>query len=116
MRHDRSRRMAIMTHASLTRQEVAHMVRRLTVLIALVLSAWIAAPAADAPEGQLTWGVHITLAPTWFDPAEMPELITPFMIMYALHEGMAKAMPDNPLAPMLAESWKASPDGRVYDF
>ena len=43
-------------------------------------------------------------------------LITPFMIMYALHEGMAKAMPDNTMAPSLAESWKLSPDGRVYDF
>jgi peptide/nickel transport system substrate-binding protein len=73
-------------------------------------------PAAAAPEGQVTWGVHISLAPTWFDPAEMPGLITPFMIMYALHEGMAKAMPDNTMAPMLAESWKMSPDGRVYDF
>jgi peptide/nickel transport system substrate-binding protein len=29
---------------------------------------------------------------------------------------MAKAMPGNTLAPSLAESWKASPDGRVYDF
>jgi peptide/nickel transport system substrate-binding protein len=73
-------------------------------------------PATAAPEGQVTWGVHISLAPTWFDPAEMPGLITPFMIMYALHEGMAKAMPDNTMAPMLAESWKMSPDGRVYDF
>ena len=25
---------------------------------------------AAAPQGQLTWGVHISLAPTWFDPAE----------------------------------------------
>ena len=76
---------------------------RSAVLIALLLSVSLAAPAAAAPEGQLTWGVHITLAATWFDPAEMPGLITPFMINYALHEGMAKAMPDNTLAPMLAE-------------
>jgi len=26
--------------------------------------------AAAGPQGQLTWGVHISLAPTWFDPAE----------------------------------------------
>jgi peptide/nickel transport system substrate-binding protein len=64
----------------------------------------------------VTWGVHITLAPTWFDPAETPSLITPYMMMYALHDSMAKAMPDNPMAPSLAESWKASPDGRTYDF
>ena len=38
-------------------------------------------PAEAAPEGQLTWGVHISLAPTWFDPAETPGIITPFMVM-----------------------------------
>ena len=27
---------------------------------------------AAGPQGQLTWGVHISLAPTWFDPAETP--------------------------------------------
>ena len=86
------------------------------VIAAVLLVPALSAPAFAAPEGQLTWGVHITLAPRWFDPADMEGLITPFMVMYALHEGMAKAMPDNPLAPMLAESWKASPDGRVYDF
>ena len=32
---------------------------------------------AAAPQGQLTWGVHISLAPTWFDPAETPGIITP---------------------------------------
>jgi peptide/nickel transport system substrate-binding protein len=89
---------------------------RAVALASLLAVALLATPAAAAPEGQLTWGVHITLAPTWFDPAEMPGLITPFMIMYALHEGMAKAMPDNTMTPMLAESWKMSPDGRVYDF
>jgi peptide/nickel transport system substrate-binding protein len=90
--------------------------RGCAVLIALLLSVSLATPAAAAPEGQITWGVHITLAAQWFDPAEMPGLITPFMINYALHEGMAKAMPDNTLAPMIAESWKMAPDGRSYDF
>jgi len=27
---------------------------------------------AAGPQGQLTWGVHVSLAPTWFDPAETP--------------------------------------------
>ena len=27
---------------------------------------------AAAPDGQLTWGIHVSLAPTWFDPAETP--------------------------------------------
>ena len=27
--------------------------------------------AAAAPQGQLTWGIHVSLAPIWFDPAEI---------------------------------------------
>ena len=83
------------------------------VLLAVVA---VAMPAAAAPEGQLTWGVHIALTPTWFDPAETQGLITPFLVLYAIHDAMAKAMPGNATAPSLAESWQVSPDGRVYDF
>jgi peptide/nickel transport system substrate-binding protein len=75
-----------------------------------------AAPTAPAAEGQLTWAVHITLAPTWFDPAETPGLITPYMLLYALHDSLVKPMPGQPAAPSLAESWTVSPDGLVYEF
>ncbi len=71
---------------------------------------------AAAPQGQLTWGVHISLAPTWFDPAETPGIITPFMVMYALHDAMVKPMPGQPLAPSLAEKWSAGEDGLTWDF
>jgi peptide/nickel transport system substrate-binding protein len=74
------------------------------------------APASAAPEGQMTWAVHVSLAPTWFDPAETSGIITPFMILYALHDAMVKPMPGNPAAPSLAESWSMSPDGLVYEF
>ncbi|MET0484556.1 MAG: ABC transporter substrate-binding protein [Candidatus Rokuibacteriota bacterium] len=86
----------------------------LVALVAAVLVAPLAAPAA--PEGQLTWGVHITLAPTYFDPAETPGLVTPFMILYALHDALVKPMPGQPFAPSLAESWTASKDGLTYEF
>jgi peptide/nickel transport system substrate-binding protein len=77
-----------------------------------------AAGSADAgsPQGQLTWGVHISLAPTWFDPAETPGMITPYMVMYALHDAMVKPMPGQPQAPSLAESWTASEDALTYEF
>jgi peptide/nickel transport system substrate-binding protein len=71
---------------------------------------------AAGPQGQLTWGVHISLAPTWFDPAETPGLITPFMVLYALHDAMVKPMPSQALAPSLAESVTASEDGLGYEF
>ena len=71
---------------------------------------------AAAPSGQLTWGIHVSLAPTWFDPAETQGIITPYMVLYALHDAMVKAMPGKPQAPCLAESWSASEDGLTYDF
>ena len=94
--------------------------RKLTGMIALVwvvilLCPFMAAPQAK-PEGTMTWGVHVTLAPTWFDPAETPGIITPFMFLYALHDALVKPMPDNPLAPSLAETWSESPDGLTYEF
>ena len=82
----------------------------------LLVSAIGPGPVAAAPEGQMTWGIHISLAPTWFDPAETPGIATPFMILYALHDALVKPMPGNAMAPSLAESWSMSPDGLVYDF
>ena len=79
--------------------------RCILALVALALTVAAPGPArAAGPEGQLTWGVHISLAPTWFDPAETPALITPFMVMYALHDAMVKPMPGKALASSLAES------------
>ena len=48
------------------------------VLLLLVCSApFPTAPAGAAgPEGQITWAVHTTLVPAWFDPAEMSGVIT----------------------------------------
>src|SRR5246500_5652003 len=83
--------------------------------LGLVAGAPITSFAAG-PEGQLTWGVHTTLAPTWFDPAETPGIITPFMVLYALHDAVVKPMPGNPLLPCLAESFSASEDGLIYEF
>src|SRR5262245_22305175 len=60
---------------------------------------------ADAPSGQMTWAVQISLAPTWFDPAETSAIITPFMVLYALHDAVLKPLPGQRMAPSLAESW-----------
>ena len=89
---------------------------RFVCLVALVVALLAPHAATAAPEGQLTWGVHITLAPTYFDPAETPGLVTPFMILYALHDALVKPMPGQPFAPSLAESWTVSKDGLAYEF
>lgn len=77
---------------------------------------WRVAHAAAQPAGQMTIGVHVTLSPTWFDPAETPGIITPFMFLYALHDALVKPMPGNLMTPSLAESWSESPDGLTYEF
>ena len=86
-----------------------------TVLVMTILAVGAGGEMA-APEGQVTWGIHVSLVPTWFDPAETTGIVTPFMVMYALHDAMVKPLPGNPLAPSLAESWKTSPDGLAYEF
>ena len=89
------------------------------VLVALLLTLVTFAPsalAADPPAGQMTWAVHFSLAPTFFDPAETPGIITPFLVLYALHDALVKPMPGKAQAGSLAESWSGSPDGLVYEF
>ena len=93
------------------------MVRVARALIVLGILAILGVPpAVAAPEGQVAWAVHVSLAPTWFDPAETPGIITPYMVLYALHDALVKPMPGQAMAPSLAESWTASPDARTYDF
>ena len=92
--------------------------RRLSLVLALgtALTLVLASPASPSSEGQITFAVHISLAPSWFDPAETAGVITPFMMLYALHDALVKPMPGNAWAPSLAESWTMSKDGLVYEF
>src|SRR5439155_2381391 len=84
-------------------------------LLILVLSG-LPARAGAAPEGQMSWAVHVTLAPRWLDPAETESAITPFMVLYALHDALVKPMPGGLTTPSLAESWTMSKDGLTCEF
>jgi ABC-type transport system substrate-binding protein len=64
----------------------------------------------------MIWAIHVTMAPTWFDPAETPGVITPLMFLYGLHDALVKPMPGNPMFPSLATRWGESPNGLAYDF
>ena len=46
----------------------------------------------------------------------MVGVLTPFWVMYALHDALVKPMPGNHQAPSLAESWTVSPDQKSYEF
>src|SRR5437867_2663538 len=74
------------------------------------------AAAQAKPEGEMRWALYVTLSPQWFDPGEVLGIITPFWVLYALHDGLVKPMPGNLMAPSLAESWTVSADQRVYEF
>lgn len=88
---------------------------RLFGVLLLLLLTW-AGPTLAAPEGQMTWAVHITLAARWLDPAETEAAITPFMVLYAIHDALVKPMPAGLNTPSLAESWSVSKDGLTYEF
>src|SRR3989441_12908110 len=85
-------------------------------LAVLLLLAALSGPAAAAPEGTLTWGVHVTLAARWLDPSDTEAFITPFMVLYAIHDALVKPMPAGDNTPSLAESWTVSRDGLTYEF
>ena len=83
------------------------------VVLALVLLAHAVPVAADAT---MTIGVHVTLVNRWLDPGETEALITPFMVLYAIHDALVKPMPGNINTPSLAESFTASKDWLTYEF
>src|SRR5580765_6674113 len=72
--------------------------------------------AQNKPEGEMRWALYVTLSPVWFDPGEVVGQITPFWVLYAMHDALVKPMPGNQMTPSLAESWTVSPDQRAYEF
>src|SRR5688572_11656236 len=86
----------------------------LTLLVTLALLASAIAPAAaQQPAGKVTVAWHVTVPPSWFDPSTAPPQITPFGVLYALHDALVRPYPGHKMGPSLAESWKESPDGKV---
>jgi peptide/nickel transport system substrate-binding protein len=89
----------------------------LSLLVAtLVLGPLAPADAPAAPSGKAVMAWHVTIAPSWFDPSTAPPQITPFGILYALHDALVRPYPGHKMGPSLAESWKESPDGKMYEF
>ena len=73
--------------------------------------------AQAPPAGEVVIAWHVTIAPTWFDPSSAPAQITPFGILFALHDALVRPLPGKgKMSPSLAESWTESPDGLVYEF
>ncbi len=88
----------------------------LVAVLSLVTMLATATPVPAAQDGTMTIGVHVTLVSRWLDPGETEALITPFMVLYPLHDALVKPMPGGINTPGLAESWTASKDGLTYEF
>ena len=82
----------------------------------LMLGTIQEAAGQAAPAGEVIIAWHVTIAPTWFDPSSAPPQITPFGTLYAIHDALARPMPNQKMGASLAESWTESPDGLVYEF
>src|SRR5205809_2206928 len=92
---------------------------RLVLLVGLViftLGAVREAASQPTPAGEAVMAWPITIAPTWFDPSTAPPQITPFGMLYALHDALVRPMPGQKMGNSLAESWTESPDGLMYEF
>src|SRR5207302_1487989 len=83
-----------------------------------IVAFGVSASAADGPPpaGRAVMAWHVTIAPSWFDPSTAPPQITPFGILYALHDALVRPYPGQKMGPSLAESWRESPDGKTYEF
>jgi peptide/nickel transport system substrate-binding protein len=96
---------------------VLHLVVRTALALLLVLAALGAeARAQSQPPDQITIAFDVSLAPSFLEPAETPGIGTPFVFLYAIHDALIKPLPGNDMAPCLAESWRESADGLVYEF
>jgi peptide/nickel transport system substrate-binding protein len=90
---------------------------RALILCALLTLMLLPPPGIEAaPDGHLTWAAPFSILPTLFDPAEYQGSISSMMTFYALHDALLKPMPGQAMAPGLAESWSATPDGLTYEF
>ena len=92
---------------------------RIVLLPALVMLSLGAAPEVTgqpSPAGEVVMAWPITIAPTWFDPSTAPPQITPFGILYAVHDAVVRPLPGQKMGNSLAESWTESPDGLTYEF
>src|SRR5206468_4855683 len=82
--------------------------------LALAIVAWSA--PAPAAEGTMTWGVHVSLTPAFFDPADATGTALPLMVYYAVHDALVRPLPGQRMGAALAQSWSQSPDGLSYEF
>src|SRR5216684_4154491 len=92
---------------------------RLGFLGSLILALFaFSAPQSVAaePSGRAVMAWHVTISPAWFDPSSAPPQITPFGMLYAIHDALVRPYLGEKMGPSLAQSWQESEDGLTYEF
>ena len=95
---------------------LCHALRQFLLVAVAALGAIASTAAMAAPSGRVTIAWHVTISPSWFDPSTAPPQITPFGMLYAVHDALVRPYPGHKMGPSLAESWQESPDGKTYQF
>jgi peptide/nickel transport system substrate-binding protein len=85
-------------------------------VVVLVFAAAASIAAGPAPSGRVVIAWHVTISPAWFDPSTAPPQITPFGMLYAIHDALVRPYPGQKMGPSLAQSWEESEDGLTYEF
>src|SRR5919109_680976 len=84
--------------------------------LAIALLVLVVPASCFSAEGEMRYGMHVTLPAKWLDPGDMEGFSTPYMIVYAIHDAMVKPMPAGMQTPSLAESWSEAKDHLSYTF
>src|SRR5213594_5018004 len=88
----------------------------LLLVVTLTLGATQTVTAQPTPAGEAVMAWPVTIAPSWFDPSTLPPQITPFGILFALHDALVRPLPGQKMGLGLAEAWTESSDGLSYEF
>jgi peptide/nickel transport system substrate-binding protein len=98
------------------RSSSRHHIAGLLMTAVLILGAAAMVSGQTAPTGEAIIAWHVTISPSWFDPSTAPPQITPFGMLYAIHDALVRPLPGQRMGASLAESWTESPDGLLYEF
>ena len=71
---------------------------------------------AATPEGVFKAAIHWSISGDWLDPATAGFPVSAYLPLYLFHDSLVKTMPEGLYTPCLAESWKNSPDYKIYEF
>ena len=87
-------------------------------LNALLVGAPLAAalPAALAQSRKDSVVLAMVLEPTGLDPTVAPAAAIGEIVHYNILEGLTKITMDGAVLPLLAETWRHTPDGKTYTF